>query len=252
MVTWMAPLDQPPAVIHAWSNVAWHAPRTEHRVDGLWQLHAYGHHGVMTAHSASGTLRAGLAPGTVSLLPPGAASRYDVPGRARFSCLHLHLRLEPGTGTVVAALAMDDPLAADLVAAAAAGTVGDGAPAAASAAAWAALWRLALAARPSAGPVATVCAWIDARLDDPPSVDDLARRAGLSCAHLRRLFRAELGIGVKPWIQRRRAERARHLLAHTSRRVRDIAAELGIGDAQRFNKLLRRQFGKPPSRLRGP
>jgi transcriptional regulator GlxA family with amidase domain len=69
-------------------------------------------------------------------------------------------------------------------------------------------------------------------------------------AHLRRCFRAELGLGVKPWIQARRLERARHLLAHSALPVRAIAAQLGIADLQRFNKLVRRACGLGPRALR--
>lgn len=242
---WMTPMAVPPLVVHAWSNTAWHAPRTRHRLEGLWQLHVYQHRGRLDAETPRGALHADLAPGMVTLLPPGAASGYDVPGRAHFSCLHL--RLGDGGEARLAATAAGDPLLAGLVQAAADAALAESGPAA-SALAWAALWRLAV--RPMADPVAAACAWIDARLEDPPTVAELARRSGLSGAHLRRLFRASLGVGVKPWIQRRRAERARHLLLHSDRSPREIAAELGIGDAQRFNKLLRRQFGRPPSRLR--
>lgn len=248
MTTWQAPLSQPPVVIQAWSNVAWYAPRTEHVLDGLWQLHAYLHRGRLDATAPTGRLVCDLSPGVVTLLPPGTRSRYDAPGRARFSCLHLRLVDAPTVPTV--AFASGDALAAALVAAAAEDACA-GQSIAATTTAWSALWRLAAAARPQAGPVATACAWIESRLDDPPEVAELARRVGLSGAHLRRLFRAELGLGVKPWIQRRRSERARHLLVHTNRSVRDIADELGIADLQRFNKLIRRQFGLPPSRLRG-
>ncbi len=98
--------------------------------------------------------------------------------------------------------------------------------------------------------MATACGWIESDLADPPPVTDIARRLGLSTAHLRRLFRSETGLGVKPWLQRRRGERARHLLLHTDRSIRDIAGELGFSDLQRFNKLIRHQFGLPPRRLR--
>jgi AraC-like DNA-binding protein len=244
MPCFSANLSRPPLVVQAWSNVAWWAPRTEHHLDGLWQLHVYSHRGTLEAHTPSGVVHAVLAPGFVSLLPPSTRSRYDAPGRARFSCLHL--RLAAGSGTAVAALAASDALAADLVASAAASRE----PQAASALAWAALWRLAAAAAPIIGPVAQARALIETRLDDPPSVSELARKAGISAAHLRRLFRSELGLGVKPWIQRRRGERARHLLAHSDHSVAAIAQSLGIDDLQRFNKLLRRQFGKSPRALR--
>ncbi|MCK6491389.1 MAG: helix-turn-helix transcriptional regulator, partial [Planctomycetes bacterium] len=108
----------------------------------------------------------------------------------------------------------------------------------------------AAAVAPRPGLVARARALVDARLDDPPAVAELAAAVGCSAAHLRRRFRAELGLGVKPWIQARRLERARHLLAHSALPVRAIAAQLGIDDLQRFNKLVRRACGLGPRALR--
>ncbi len=248
MTTWMAPLSDPPVVVHAWSNVAWRSARTEHRLDGLWQLHAYRDRGFLHADTPQGSLRAGLAPGVVTLLPPGAHSRYEMTGRSRYSCLHL--RLGDGSAVAASAWTADDALAATLVTVAAESATASKDAASATAPAWTALWRLAAAVRGRAGPVATACGWIEADLADPPPVTDIARRLGISTAHLRRLFRAATGLGVKPWLQRRRSERARHLLQHTDRSIRDIAAELGFSDLQRFNKLIRHQFGLSPRRLR--
>jgi AraC-like DNA-binding protein len=50
----------------------------------------------------------------------------------------------------------------------------------------------------------------------------------------------------------RRLQRAHHLLQHTTRRVKEIAVEVGLADLQRFNKAIRREYGCAPRALRRP
>lgn len=245
MMTWQADLAASPRVVHAWPATRWTAPMTTHHLEGLWQLHVYDHGGTLTAEAPAGRLVATLAPGTVTLLPPGTRSRYQVPGRPRFSCLHLALPVS-APPRAVAAVAVDDPLVADLIRL----TARQADAAGAAALAWAALWRLASAAKPGEGLVAQACALLEERLEDPPEVPRLARRLGCSAAHLRRLFQREFGVGVVPWCQRRRAERAQHLLRHSDRPLGEVAMTLGFHDASHFTKFVRRYLGSSPRQVR--
>lgn len=245
MDPWTANLSSPPEVVQSWSNVAWQAPATRHHLPDLWQLHVYHHGGVLDINVGAHARSVELEPGMVSILPPGASTIYRVPGRQRFSCLHF--RLQPGPGRLLPARVAADPATSALVEAAAAADDQVGA----AALAWAALWRAAMTDGRDRGPVSSARRIIEGRLDDPPSVSELARRTGVSAAHLRRLFRSETGLGVKPWIQSRRIGRARHLLAHSSLRIAEIAEAIGVPDLHAFNKLVRRSCGAPPRRLRG-
>jgi AraC-like DNA-binding protein len=245
MLLWSIPLSAPPAVVQAWCRVAWPEAVSRHHLHGLWQVHVYHHGGRLEVRHPEGEGAFDLAPGAVSVLPPGASTVYRLGGRPRFSCLHLGL--PSGPPTPVPVLVRGDAIAGTLVEEAA----GAGDPVRAAALAWAALWRCTAAAAPRPGPVARARALVEERLDDPPSVAELAAAVGCSSAHLRRLFRAETGLGVKPWIQARRLERARHLLCNSGLPVRVIAAQLGVTDLQRFNKMVRRSCGVGPRALRG-
>jgi AraC family transcriptional regulator of adaptative response/methylated-DNA-[protein]-cysteine methyltransferase len=68
-----------------------------------------------------------------------------------------------------------------------------------------------LAAR-HAATVAAACRLIDAG-DPPPTLEALARHAGLSVFHLHRVFKAVTGLTPQAWARARRAERLREGLA---------------------------------------
>ncbi|MGH3489828.1 MAG: helix-turn-helix domain-containing protein, partial [Actinopolymorphaceae bacterium] len=120
---------------------------------------------------------------------------------------------------------------------------------------WAALWRVAQlgtpaeAGRPHAA-VGTAIAYIESNLAGDLTVPTVARAAGVSHNHLTRLFRAETGDTVVGYIRRRRIERARHLLRESTLPIPTVAASVGIGDLQAFNKTCRRLLGAAPRAVR--
>jgi AraC-like DNA-binding protein len=91
---------------------------------------------------------------------------------------------------------------------------------------------------------------IESHLSGPLSVADIAARAGVSYSYLGRLFQASLGENVIGYIQRRREERAVHLLCFTTLSIKSIAAEVGIEDLQRFNRFIHKRCGCSPRVLR--
>jgi AraC-like DNA-binding protein len=131
-----------------------------------------------------------------------------------------------------------------------------GDPPRATAAFWEVLFRIAEvhAAGPPTAPAALERArtWIEAHLGERITPSQVATAAGLSRAHLLRLFRAHEGTTIAGHIRRRRARRAHHLLVQSDLPVREIARRLGIPDLQAFNKTMRRELGRSPRRLRPP
>jgi transcriptional regulator GlxA family with amidase domain len=94
------------------------------------------------------------------------------------------------------------------------------------------------------------CRVVQARLSERLSLSDLAAPAGVSPAHLTRLFRAELGVTATDYLRRCRLERALHLLTRSEVPVKEVACEIGIPDLHAFNKAVRRGFGVSPRELR--
>jgi AraC-like DNA-binding protein len=93
-------------------------------------------------------------------------------------------------------------------------------------------------------------AFIESHLHEHLEVRTIVRQSGLSDSQLARPFRREFDTTVHGYVRRRRAELARRLLATTSLPAKTIAAEVGLPDLQRFNKLLRAELGASPRALR--
>ncbi|GAB2886525.1 helix-turn-helix domain-containing protein [Streptomyces mayteni] len=252
-VRWAVPLREPPTIADI--GVGRHGIVS--RVDewclqDLWSLHLYGYSGEL---EVGGTV-VPIAPGRVSLVPPGVATRYRYHGEA----VHLfaHVRLPdaaPGDGVelpVMLDCGADLPRVRDRFQTAL--DFHARLPHLARAELWSLLCHLAgrqvsryddaLGLHPA---VRAAITHIETRLREPLGVAELARLVGLSQNHLGRLFRAQLGSTVVAYIRDHRLARAHHLLTRTSLPVKAVAPMVGFRDLQTFNKAFRRAYGIPPS-----
>ncbi|MFJ9948838.1 GlxA family transcriptional regulator [Kitasatospora sp. NPDC091207] len=71
--------------------------------------------------------------------------------------------------------------------------------------------------------------WLEAHLDRPLTVQDLADHAGLTVRGLTRRFRAETGLPPLQYLLRARVQRAQRLLERGDEPVERIAARTGLG-----------------------
>ncbi len=88
---------------------------------------------------------------------------------------------------------------------------------------------------------------LDAGIDTPASIAGIARACGLSPDHFSRAFRTSTGVSPTLWQQRRRVERATHLLRSTSMPLSAIATACGFADQSHFSRVFSRHAGAPPS-----
>jgi AraC-like DNA-binding protein len=93
-------------------------------------------------------------------------------------------------------------------------------------------------------------AHMENHLGEPLNVPALAKKVGLSQNYLAALFRRTFSMSIQQHLMLRRMESARHLLQTTSATVKVIGGQVGIPDAQHFNKCFRRSTGVSPSRFR--
>ncbi|GAA4972089.1 helix-turn-helix domain-containing protein [Pseudonocardia tropica] len=100
------------------------------------------------------------------------------------------------------------------------------------------------------GPLAAVVRWALGHLDEPVTVDELARRAGVSRATLHRHFRRGLGVTPLDWLHAQRVARARRLLEVTDLPVERVAALAGLGSGTSLRTHLRTATGLTPSAYR--
>ena len=90
---------------------------------------------------------------------------------------------------------------------------------------------------------------IDRDLTATWSVAALAKRLGMSVSSLAHRCVAETGSSPASWVRRRRAERAKTLLA-TGLSVTATSERLGFANPYHFARVIRQEFGVPPSQLR--
>lgn len=243
------PLESPPKVVHAWRSVHTGPAVQAFVVPGLWGMHLYRY----GADVAMNGRRLRIEPGSAGFTPPGAEMAYRFEGVCTHAFAHLAWPQDPGPTTSLPFIfptgARFEVLWTRLEEAIAwRGTRR------ADVRAWDVLLELAdLATAPQSSEpeaVAAALAFIEARLAENIRALDVARAACVSHNHLCRLFRTHLGESVMGAIRRRRVERARHLLVHTTLGVKEIAAQVGIDDLQRFNKTMRLETGLAPRDLR--
>lgn len=99
-------------------------------------------------------------------------------------------------------------------------------------------------------PLAALLPWITARLDQPLTVEDLARQAKVSTRHLTRHFHAATGTTPLQWLLTQRIRRAQELLEKTDSGVDSIAAAVGMGTATTLRRHFNRTVGVPPDTYR--
>ena len=91
--------------------------------------------------------------------------------------------------------------------------------------------------------------WADGTCD-APTLGDLARVAGVSRAHLARVFRASFGATPVDALRWLRLERAAQLLSRTNLSVADISEKCGFGHAFHFSRRFRQAYGHSPRGFR--
>lgn len=99
-----------------------------------------------------------------------------------------------------------------------------------------------------AAKVAELCRFIESA-EHPPTLDELAQRAGLSAYHLHRVFKEITGVTPKAYATAYRARRVRHELVH-SETVTDAIYDAGYNSSGRFYEESNQRLGMTPTRYR--
>ena len=88
--------------------------------------------------------------------------------------------------------------------------------------------------------------YIEARLDEPVSLADVASAAGLTRMHFAAQFRAATGLRPHEYLLRRRIERAQQMLVATGMSLVDVALSVGFQTQSHFTSVFKRYTGQPP------
>jgi AraC family transcriptional regulator, transcriptional activator FtrA len=92
--------------------------------------------------------------------------------------------------------------------------------------------------------------WAVARLDEPLTLDDMARQAHISTRTLVRRFQAATGTTPLQWLLAQRVRRAQHLLEASDEPVERVASMAGFGTAANLRQHFTRAVGVAPMAYR--
>ncbi|MGC4006527.1 MAG: AraC family transcriptional regulator [Pirellulales bacterium] len=98
--------------------------------------------------------------------------------------------------------------------------------------------------------VAAALKAVQARLDEPTTVDDLARTAGLSTFQFDRRIREVFHISASQLLLKFRMDLGRHRLRDTKTPISQVALECGYADQSSFTRQFHRTIGLTPAEYR--
>ncbi|MDG4905443.1 GlxA family transcriptional regulator [Mesorhizobium sp. M1A.F.Ca.IN.020.03.2.1] len=91
---------------------------------------------------------------------------------------------------------------------------------------------------------------MEAHVDEPLTIDAVAKRAGVTARTLESIFRKSIGETPGAYYLRLRLAAARRLVVDTRIAMADIAGRTGFSSAAAFSRAFSRAFGEAPVRLR--
>ena len=91
---------------------------------------------------------------------------------------------------------------------------------------------------------------VNARVDCPPSLSEIARTIGLNEYKLKRGFKETFNTTVFGYLTAQRLHLARRYLLDTQKTAAEIAFELGYSTPQHFNNAFKKHFGHTPQNVR--
>jgi transcriptional regulator GlxA family with amidase domain len=100
--------------------------------------------------------------------------------------------------------------------------------------------------------VIAVASLMEANIENPLPLEDIARQSGLSRRQIERLFQRHVNCVPKRYYLELRLKRARELLLQTSMPVMAISTACGFKSPPHFSKCYASHFGRPPTAERQP
>lgn len=92
--------------------------------------------------------------------------------------------------------------------------------------------------------------WLQQNLQQPLTLESIARQGAMSVRTLTRRFHAETGTSPLQWLQTARIRTAQQLLEATSLSIERVATEAGFGSVTTFRERFARVVGTSPQRYR--
>jgi len=91
---------------------------------------------------------------------------------------------------------------------------------------------------------------IEAKIQDPPTLGELATFSGLSRTYFSHVFKEVMGITLRDYLIQARLERAKDLLGNIDLKIKKIAYEAGFCDPNYFCRFFKKKIGLNPTNWR--
>ena len=91
---------------------------------------------------------------------------------------------------------------------------------------------------------------IQARMQDPPTLGELAYCSGLSPTYFSQVFKVVTGMRFQDYLMEIRLNKAKNLLRNINLRIKNIAHESGFKNPNHFCRIFKRKTGLNPTNWR--
>lgn len=95
--------------------------------------------------------------------------------------------------------------------------------------------------------LARVVDFVEARLGEPVTLDQMAAVAAIGRFHFARMFKLAVGVTPMAYVERARIEHAKALLQDGGLPLAEVAARVGFADQSHFTRRFRRHTGRTPA-----
>lgn len=92
--------------------------------------------------------------------------------------------------------------------------------------------------------------WLEERLDQSVTVEEMASFLGWSASHFRALFHGAMGTSPGSFFREMKLRQARRLLRETVLPIKEIARAVGYAELPHFYRIFRKRYGTTPGRYR--
>lgn len=100
------------------------------------------------------------------------------------------------------------------------------------------------------GRIRAIDAFVEANLDEPLTLAQLAKVAGISRYHFLRSFKETTGLSPLQYVITKRVERAHHMLLTSSETIAEIAYDTGFSSQSHLNRVFKKHFGTTPGAIK--
>jgi AraC-like DNA-binding protein len=91
---------------------------------------------------------------------------------------------------------------------------------------------------------------LNSNLEDPPRLEELANKVGMSASKFKNLFPKTCGMPPYGYLRKKRMEKAMYLLIQGQMNVTEVAMEVGYSSISHFAKAFFKEFDVNPSQVR--